>query len=73
MSLKTLSAMSTRSVVAVLVVSRDSLVAVVLREIREVRITLDKCCRRLVEFVERYDLRIRIDSGTAAEVSCCCC
>ncbi len=55
MSLKTLSAMSTRSVavVAVLVVSRDSLVAVVLCEIREVRITLDKCCRRLVEFVER--------------------
>ena len=53
MSLKTLSAMSTRSAVVVAVVSRDSLVAVVLREIREVRITLDKCCRRLVEFVER--------------------
>lgn len=63
MSLKTLSAMSTRSViggvVAVVVPSDDSLPS----DMMELRITFQDCCRLL------KDLRIRIDSGTAA-VSC---
>mmetsp|Transcript_20129 Transcript_20129/g.34086 ORF Transcript_20129/g.34086 Transcript_20129/m.34086 type:complete len:86 (+) Transcript_20129:896-1153(+) len=69
MSLKTLSAMSTKS--AGEVVSPDSLV--VFREIRELRINFQECCLRFVEEDEDSDLRTRIDSGMIFSCSSDCC
>ena len=65
MSLKTLSAMSNKS--AGEVVSPDSLME--FREIRELRINFQDCCR----LFEDSDLRTHIDSGMIFSCSSACC